>query len=40
LRCRLSIAGILAGNARMTAIQSARKQIRENFERGKFPVTE
>jgi hypothetical protein len=37
---RLSVAGSLADNARMTAIQSARKQIRGNFDRRKFPVAE
>jgi hypothetical protein len=31
LRRRLSIADSFADNARMTAIQSARKQIRRNF---------
>jgi hypothetical protein len=34
---RLSVAGSLADNARMAAIQSARKRIRGNFDTGNSP---
>jgi hypothetical protein len=40
LQRRSFIADSLADNARMTAIQSARKEIRGHFDAGKFPVTE
>jgi hypothetical protein len=40
LRRRSSIAGALADNARMMAIQAARKRDRENLDSWKFLVAE